>query len=184
MTVPLIILAVLSVIGGFVGIPEIFSGEHGNQFHNWLAPVFKDAERKLSFFGSHTHTEEIILMTLSTLGAIVSILFARYVYLKNPQFAVNTAKKFKGIYNLLWNKYFVDEVYDSAVINPIVKGSDSILWRFADNKIIDGLVNNIASLIGYISFNVRKIQNGIAQFYAIIMVLGIAAAFFWIILSL
>ncbi len=184
MTVPLMVLAVLSIIGGFIGIPEVFSGEHGNVFHNWLAPIFKNAERKLAFFGSHSHLEEILLMTISTVGAIASILFARYVYLKKPEIAENASKKFKSLYNLLWNKYFVDEIYDAAVVNPIKKTSESFLWKIADAKIIDGLVNGTASLIGVISSGIRKIQTGVAQLYAIAMMVGIAAALFWVILSL
>ncbi len=93
MTIPLMILAVLSAIGGFIGIPEIFSGEHGNVFHNWLAPVFRNAERKLAFYGAHSHSEEILLMSISTAGAVASILFARYVYLKNPAFAEKVSRK-------------------------------------------------------------------------------------------
>ena len=184
MVIPLIILAVLSAIGGFIGIPEIFSGEHGNIFHGWLEPVFKNAERKLAIYGLHTHFQEILLMTISVAGAAGSIFFARYIYLRKPSIASGTAKKFKSIYNLLWNKYFVDELYDATVINPIVKTSDSFLWRIADNKIIDGLVNGIASLIGSASGVIRKMQTGVAQFYAVIMMVGIAAALFWIILSL
>jgi len=184
MVIPLIILAVLSAIGGFIGIPEIFSGEHGNIFHGWLEPVFKNAERKLAIYGLHTHFQEILLMTISVAGAAGSIFFARYIYLRKPSIASGTAKKFKSIYNLLWNKYFVDELYDATVINPIVKTSDSFLWRIADNKIIDGLVNGIASLIESASVVIRKMQTGVAQFYAVIMMVGIAAALFWIILSL
>ena len=184
MVIPLIILAVLSAIGGFIGIPEIFSGEHGNIFHGWLEPVFKNAERKLAIYGLHTHFQEILLMTISVAGAAGSIFFARYIYLRKPSIASDTAKKFKSIYNLLWNKYFVDELYDATVIDPIVKTSDSFLWRIADNKIIDGLVNGIASLIGSASGVIRKIQTGVAQFYAVVMMVGIAAALFWIILSL
>ncbi|MFO7445882.1 MAG: NADH-quinone oxidoreductase subunit L [Ignavibacteriaceae bacterium] len=184
MTIPLVVLAVLSIIGGYIGIPEVFSGEHGNMFHNWLAPLFHDAERKLAYYGTHTHFEEILLMSVSTIGAIASILFARYVYLKKPEIAVNAANKFKGYYKLLWNKYYVDEIYDAAVVNPIKKTSESFLWKIADNKIIDGLVNGTASLVGVLSGSIRKIQTGVAQLYAIVMVLGIAAALFWIILSL
>jgi NADH-quinone oxidoreductase subunit L len=184
MVIPLMVLGVLSAIGGFIGIPEVFSGSHGNLFHTWLSPIFKDAERKLIFYGVHTHFEEILLMVLSVAGASASILFARHVYLKKPEIASDAAKKFKNIYNLLWNKYFVDEVYDAAVVNPIVKGSESILWKITDNKIIDGLVNGVASLIGSISSVIRKMQTGVAQFYAIIMMAGIVAALFWIIFSL
>ncbi len=183
-TIPLIVLAVLSVIGGFVGIPEVFSGEHGNQFHNWLAPIFKDADRKLAHFNLYSHSTEILLMVLSVVFAVSAIWFARYVYLKKPSIASDTAKRFKGLYNLLWNKYFVDEVYDAVIINPIVKTSKSFLWQIADNKIIDGVVNGSAKLIDIFSVNIRKLQNGVAQFYALVMVLGIVAAFFWIIFSL
>jgi NADH-quinone oxidoreductase subunit L len=184
MTIPLIVLAVLSAIGGFIGIPEIFSGEHGNMFHNWLAPIFRNADRKLAFYGAHSHLEEIILMTISTIGAVASIFFARYVYLKNPSIAENVSRKFKGVYRLLLNKYYVDEVYDAAVVNPIVKGSEKVLWKVADNKIIDGLVNGTASFITLISNNIRKMQTGVAQVYALVMMLGIVAALFWLILSI
>jgi NADH-quinone oxidoreductase subunit L len=184
MTVPLMVLAVLAAIGGFIGIPEIFFGEHGNQFHSFLAPLFKDADRKLATFNSHSNFEEILLMVLSIVFAISAIAFARYVYLKKPGIALHTSQKFKGLYNLLWNKYFVDETYDSLVVNPILKTSRSFLWKIADNKIIDGVVNGSAKLIDVISINIRKLQTGVAQFYALVMMLGIVAAFFWIILSL
>jgi NADH-quinone oxidoreductase subunit L len=181
MTIPLMVLAALSIIGGFIGIPEIFSGEHGNLFHNWLSPIFKSAERKLIIYGSHSHFEEILLMIVSVAGAAGSILFARYIYTQKPSIAVQTSKRFSKVYNLLWNKYFVDEAYDSTVVNPILKGSDSFLWRIADNKIIDGLVNGTASLIDAISQRIRKLQTGVAQFYAVVMMVGIVLALFWII---
>jgi NADH-quinone oxidoreductase subunit L len=184
MTIPLIVLAVLSIFGGFIGIPEVFSGVHGNVFHNWLEPVFRAAERRMAVYGDHSHTEELILMAFSTVGAIASIMFARYVYLKNPQIAENVSRKLSGFYKVLVNKYYVDEVYDAAVVNPIKIGSEKVLWKIADNKIIDGFVNGTASAIGILSLQLRKIQTGIAQFYAIIMMLGIVAALFWIIISL
>ncbi|MEO8231689.1 MAG: NADH-quinone oxidoreductase subunit L, partial [Ignavibacteriota bacterium] len=184
MTIPLMVLALLAAIGGFIGIPEIFSGEHGNQFHNFLAPLFKDADRKLATYNMNSHFEEILLMILSVAFAVSAIWFARYVYLKKPSIAANSANKFKGIYNLLWNKYFVDEVYDAVVVNPILQTSRSFLWKIADNKIIDGVVNGAAKIVDIISFNIRKLQTGIAQFYALVMMLGIVVALFWIILSL
>jgi NADH-quinone oxidoreductase subunit L len=184
MTVPLIILAILSAIGGFIGIPELFSGEHGNQFHNWLAPIFKDADRKLAYYSMHTHFAEILLMSLSIVLAVSGIVLAVYIYIKKPQIAVKTSQRFKGLYNLLWNKYFVDEAYDSVIVNPILKTSRSFLWKIADNKIIDGVVNGTAKIIDLISTNIRRLQTGVAQFYALVMMLGIVVALFWIILSL
>jgi NADH-quinone oxidoreductase subunit L len=183
MTYPLVVLAVLSAIGGFIGVPEIFSGEHGNLFHSWLAPVFKTAEIKLMDFGSHSHFEELLLMIISVVAAISAILYARFVYLKKPEVADKTASRFKSVYNVLLNKYFLDEAYEASIVNPIVKGSESILWKIADNKIIDGLINYLAKLIDGISGVIKKIQTGVAQSYALVMVLGILIALFWIILS-
>ncbi len=120
-------------------------------------------------------------MVVSVVGAAGSILFARYVYTKKQSIAVQTSKRFSKGYNLLWNKYFVDEAYDKAVVNPILKTSDSFLWKIADNKIIDGMVNGTASLIDFISQKIRKVQTGVAQFYAVVMMLGIVLALFWII---
>ena len=184
MTIPLIVLAFLSAIGGFIGIPAVFSGDYGNLFERWLEPVFKSANSRLLIYGTHSNLEEIVLMSVTVIGAAFAIFFARYVYLKNPRFALNTSQKFKGFYNLLLNKYFVDELYNAVVVNPIARGSDKFLWRFTDITVIDGIVNGTASIINYISGKIRKIQTGVTQFYAVVMMLGIIIALFWIIMSL
>jgi len=123
-------------------------------------------------------------MVITVAGAIGSILYARYLYLQRKELAVTYSKRYSGVYNLLLNKYFVDEAYDNAVVNPIVRTSESVLWKITDNKIIDGIVNGTASLIDVISNNIRKLQNGIAQIYAVVMMLGIVAALFWLIFGL
>jgi NADH-quinone oxidoreductase subunit L len=184
MTVPLMILAFFSVIGGYIGIPEVFSGEHGNLFHNWLEPVYAPAIAKLNSFGSHSHFEEILLMVLSVALALSAIYFAIKIYTQQPDIAEKISARFKKIYNILLNKYFVDEIYEAAVIQPIQKGSEKVLWKFTDNIIIDGAVNGIAKVVYASSGFIRKIQNGITQFYAIIMMLGIALVLLWVILSL
>ncbi len=184
MTIPLMILAFLAAVGGFIGIPALFSGEGGNMFEGWLAPVFENAERKLALYGTHSPGSEITLMVISVVLAVGGIWIARSIYLRKPSIAESAAGRFKGLYNLLWNKYFVDEIYDAAVVNPIKKGSETVLWKFTDAKIIDGAVNGTASLISFISARIRKIQTGVAQIYAIVMMLGIVIALFWIILSL
>jgi NADH-quinone oxidoreductase subunit L len=184
MTIPLIILAVLSAIGGFVGVPEVFSGEHGNLFHSWLAPVFHDAERKLNIYGFHTHFEELLLMVISVAGAGLSIFAARYVYLNRLSIAEKFSLRFRHTYKILMNKYYVDEAYDKMVINPLVKGSEKILWNITDNWFIDGIVNGTAVVVGSVSQSIKRMQTGVAQFYAVIMLLGIAAALLWLIISL
>ncbi len=183
MTYPLIVLAVLSAVGGFVGVPEIFSGEHGNFFHSWIAPVFSAAERKMSLYGFHTHFEEILLMVISVVGAAASIYSARYIYLHRIKLADRLSSRFGRIYGILLNKYYVDEVYDKVIVDPVVKVSDKLFWKIADNWFIDGIVNGTATVITSLSQYIRKIQTGVAQSYALIMMAGIAAALLWIIIS-
>ncbi|MGE5399883.1 MAG: NADH-quinone oxidoreductase subunit L [Ignavibacteriales bacterium] len=184
MTIPLIILAVLSVVGGYVGLPAVFAGEGGNFLESWLAPVFRSAERKLEFYGSHSHLEELLLMFVSVAAALGSILFAYYVYTKRNDIADKVSNRFRGIYKVLLNKYYVDEVYEAAVVQPIQKGSETVLWKFTDNRIIDGVVNGTAALINRAAETMRRFQTGVTQFYALVMMLGIAIALFWIIISI
>jgi len=183
MTIPLIALAVLSAIGGFIGVPEIFSGENGNLLNTWLAPVFKKATLKLAYFGSHSQFEEILLMLISVVAALAGLAAAAYIYLKKPSIAKNMATKFSNLYKLLLNKYYVDEIYDSTIVNPVINGSRSFLWKFFDVKIIDGLVNGAAKSIAAIGKNIRKMQTGFVQSYALVMIIGILLALFWVILS-
>lgn len=184
MTVPLMILAGLAVVGGYVGIPEVFSGEHGNLFHTWLLPVFEPAEQKLAHMGSHSHFEEILLMAVSVIAALGAMYGAYKIYTEKLNSVERIRAMFKGVYTTLLNKYYVDEIYEAVIINPIVKTSRTILWKITDNKIIDGIVNGSASVVEIISGIIRKFQTGVAQFYAIVMMAGIALVFFWIILSL
>lgn len=184
MTIPLIILAFLSVVGGYIGIPAVFSGDHGNLFHTWLTPVFRSSERKLDFYGEHSLFQELLLMAVSIVAALGAIWFAYQVYTRRTDIANKVSQKFQSFYKILLNKYYIDEVYEAMVVKPIQKGSETILWKIADNKIIDGAVNGTALLIEKTGSLIRLLQNGVAQFYALIMILGIAAALFWIILSL
>ena len=184
MTVPLMILAFLSIVGGYVGIPKMFSGEHGNLIEGWLEPIYAPAQAKLSLFASHSHLEEILLMTVSVAAVIIAIYFALHVYTKKISIAENAAGKFKGLYNLLLNKYFVDEIYEAGIVRPVQKGSDLFLWKIFDVKFIDGIVNGLALAVQSGSGVIRKIQNGVTQSYALVIVAGIALTLLWLILSL
>jgi NADH-quinone oxidoreductase subunit L len=184
MTIPLAVLAFLSVFGGFLGMPAVFVGESGNVFASWLEPVFKAANGKLFTGVEHSHFTEILLMAVSVAGAALAIYFARYIYLNRQDIAEKAAQKYKGLYTLLLNKYYVDEVYDAAVITPIYKTSDGFLWKIADVKLIDGLLNKSAALVEMVSNAIKKLQTGITQFYAVIMMTGILLVLLWIIKSL
>ncbi|MBA4311277.1 MAG: NADH-quinone oxidoreductase subunit L [Chlorobiaceae bacterium] len=171
MTIPLIILAILSIIGGFVGIPHALGG--GNAIEQWLEPIFARANLHLVSGHHGSLTAEYLLMILSVLVGVVGIYFARKLYLEKPELVEKFSASFRSIHKLLWNKYFVDEVYDAAVVTPIVKGSDKLLWKGFDVKIIDGIVNGSAKVTAWISSWMRKIQFGAVQNYAMVFVVGI-----------
>ncbi len=183
MLIPLFVLAFLSIVGGWIGLPKVFVGEHGNLFEVWLSPVFKDASRKLATGNIHSHLEEYLLMGASVVGAVASILLARHIYINKPGIATTVAESFKGLYNTLYNKYFVDEFYQKTIINPLVKFSDSFLFKITDAKLIDGAVNGTAKVINLASNYARQFQTGVAQFYAVVMMIAIVGTLFWIIMS-
>ena len=87
------------------------------------------------------------------------------------------------LYNLILNKYYVDEAYDKAIVNPIVSVSDKILWKGFDVRVIDGMVNGSAGLVARTAQGLRKIQSGIAQNYAIIFIGGIVFILTWLLLK-
>ncbi len=180
MTIPLMILAVLSFVGGVAGIPESL-GWH-NALEHWLEPIFSAADTKLLLFpAGEIEVAEYLLMAISLGVAIGGILAARNIFLKRRDVATQLASRWSGLYNVLFNKYYVDEIYDAAIVNPIVKGSERVLWTNFDMGIIDGAVNGTAKLIGIISQFIRRIQTGITQGYALAFVIGTVFILGWLI---
>jgi NADH-quinone oxidoreductase subunit L len=195
MTYPLIILAVLSIIGGFVGVPP----ERG-AFHNFLAPVFggHGESHALTSAGGGSSLE-YIMMFVSVIIAITGIGIAYLFYLKNPALPGRFVKKLSFPYKVLLNKYFVDEFYSHTVVRPglrlasffrrfdqvvidgIVNGVSqltvftSFLSKLFDDHFVDGFVNDVADSVGGIGSRLRKIQTGLVQNYALVIVLGVVA---------
>jgi NADH-quinone oxidoreductase subunit L len=180
MTIPLIILAVLSLVGGIVGIPESLGGHSALQ--HWLEPVFTPADNKLLIFpAGEVSATEYILMIVSLGVAIGGAIVARNIFVKRREVAIQLASRWNRFYRLLLNKYYVDEIYDVAVVNPVVKGSEQVLWRGFDMGLIDGAVNGTAKLIGIVSRFIRRMQTGVAQGYALSFVIGIIFVLGWLI---
>jgi NADH-quinone oxidoreductase subunit L len=169
MTIPLIILAVLSAVGGFIGLPH-FTGVH-NFFKDWLQPVFANASSViLSYRPEHEHAVslELILVLVSVLVALTGIIIAF------KRFAnIQAIPKTTPVSKILEDKLYVDEFYDKAIINPIHKTSESFLWKIFDSKIIDGGVNGIARYISNIGFDWRRLQTGVIQDYTTVSVAGV-----------
>jgi NADH-quinone oxidoreductase subunit L len=178
MTIPLIILAGLSIVGGWIGIPESLFG--GNALEHWLDPVFESANEKLRLSQHEVSAVEYVLMTLSVLVAAGAIWGARILYLKRRDVVANLQQRFAGIHRILFNKYYVDEVYDATIITPTVRLSESLLWKWIDVRFIDGIVNGSAEIIDVASQWIRRIQTGVAQLYAIVFVGGILVILMWI----
>jgi NADH-quinone oxidoreductase subunit L len=182
MTVPLIVLAVLSAIGGFVGLPESLGGN--NAIEKWLDPVFERAQEKMAVTLHGVETTEYVLMALSLGIALAGLLVARDWYLRRKEVPDRLAERLPAGYKLLLNKYYVDEAYNAIVVNPIVKGSDRLLWKILDIGVIDWLVNATARAVGWASAAIRVVQTGVAQSYVFVFLLGVIAILGWLMLRL
>ena len=187
MTIPLWILAILSVFGGFLGIPKALSfGADINLLEHWLHPIFHDAHEILAkSHGEHAHSLELEwgLMAGSLGIAVIGILFATSLYKKSSSKPDELAAKNKGLYSLLWNKYWVDEIYHAVIVRPTYTMSLEALWKIFDIKVIDGIVNGSARSIATWAESIRKIQSGIAQNYALLMMIGIVGIIAWMVLG-
>lgn len=178
MTVPLIILAILSAIGGFIGLPHILGF---NALDHWLEPVFKNSYMALNGFrpeSEHTSLLEWALIALSVVVAVAAIYISFRKYSRQEKF-----EEEKGLGKLLENKYYVDEAYDNAIVKPIFWSSDSFLWKIFDVKIIDGFVNGVATSASRFSLDWKRIQTGIVQDYAALAVTGIIAVILYFIFA-
>lgn len=171
MTTPLIILGVLSVIGGLIGWPAALGG--GAWLEHFMHPVFAKAQEiGIQHAGEHSHSIEYLLIALSIALVIVAILTARRLYLNRSENADAMEKSLGGIHTLIYNKYYVDELYDKVFITPTVNIS-VMLWKKFDVFVIDGLVNGSAWLVGQLSGAVRKLQTGMIRSYAFVFLTGV-----------
>ena len=185
MTVPLMVLAVLSIVGGYIGVPHVLGG--ANHIHEFLAPVLgggaepAKAHAGISILsqawasggegGGHGATLELLMMVVSVVIALIGIGIAYLFYVKNPALPKLVAERWKGLYKLVFNKYYVDELYEILFINSL-KNLGMGLWKGFDDFVIDGTINGIAYLIGLLSGAMRKMQTGLVQNYAFSMIIG------------
>jgi NADH-quinone oxidoreductase subunit L len=173
MTIPLMLLAAGAVAAGWVGIPPILGG--GAHFAEFLKPVVGHPEFHA------THAEELGVMALSTTLVLIGLGLAAFLYLRKTNLPEMIAKNSIGLYNLLYHKYYIDELYHFTIVNPTIWIADKILVAFTDAKIIEGVVNGVPGAIGKFSAILRKVQTGLAQHYGIFMAAG---AFFIVALAL
>ncbi|HXY24883.1 MAG TPA: NADH-quinone oxidoreductase subunit L [Candidatus Acidoferrum sp.] len=178
---PLVALAILSVIGGWVAAPALFQGR--DYFADFLAPIFGTQENAEVLGAASAHTLELTLAFVAVIAAAIGIGVAYWMYLAKPGKADELAKSMKPAYTTLLNKYYVDEFYAAAVVRPLVWLSTNVFWKAADVAGIDGTVNAIAQGATSIGDGVRHSQSGNTRSYAVWVVVGaiviLAVIFFW-----
>ncbi len=175
MTVPLVILGVLSIVGGFIGLPAWLRSLGPNKFFEFLEPSLK-----LAYHGDHGshHASKAVEMGFAGLSiavALIGIFIAYRLYIKRPDAASALADRMKGLHRLLFHKYYVDEIYDGAIVHPTLNASTSLLWKVADAGLIDGAVNGAGATIKGLGSVLKRIQNGLIRSYAAWILLGTVA---------
>jgi len=168
MKIPLIILAILSIIGGYIGLPKSLGGN--NAFEHFLAPVFEHGDTMAAT--GHALSTEYTVMALSIAIAFLGLFVAWRFYVKNPALPERLKQRFSTGYRALLNKYYVDEFYGSTVVKPFINLA-LWFWQFFDVKIVDGLANGSAFFVGWSSQVFRKFQTGYFRNYALGFSLGV-----------
>jgi NADH-quinone oxidoreductase subunit L len=170
MTMPLVILAVLSVIGGWIGIPHALGG--GAWFEKFLEPVMVHAPKmEAAEAGAGV---EYGLMALTIALVLFAIYMAYVLYNKNIAKAGSLRESLAGVHKTLINKYWVDEFYGAVIVRPVVNGS-IFLWKIFDVLIIDGIANGLAIITQDMSLTIRRMQTGQLRSYLAIFLLGVIA---------
>jgi NADH-quinone oxidoreductase subunit L len=174
MSIPLIVLAVLSVAAGILGIPSVLGGS--NVIAHWLEPIVGRGEELAAASMRHAdESMEIPLMVVSAVIALAGILLATRYYKKKTTLSASE-QKLGVLYKLGYNKFYVDEIYDKTVVQPIYAVSNGFLYKIVDVLIIDGIVNGFAWVTQKTGSAIRKLQTGLVQNYAVVIVVGIMLA--------
>jgi NADH-quinone oxidoreductase subunit L len=176
-TLPLMILAALATVGGFLGVPHVLSKFFGgmpNLIEHFLDPVFAHTQELHHLQAHGTAATEFTFMGISVGIAVVGIGVAWIMYCKNPQLPGNFVARFPALYRAVFNKWFIDEFYDALIVNP-TKRLGTVLWQFFDAQVVDGVVNGVAWLVKGAGKTLRYTQTGYTHNYAMTMVVGVVA---------
>ena len=178
MTVPLICLAILSTVGGWVAAPHLVGGT--DYFAKFLHPVF-DAyavtptaanEAASEVAGSPMMDLVHALTGMPVIIALLGLLIAWWFYIKSPETPKKLAQSVRGLYTLVLHKYYIDELYNAVIVQPLLWISTNVLWRVIDEGAIDGTVNGIGRGMRESGAHMRQIQSGNARSYATWVVIG------------
>ncbi|MDF2438851.1 MAG: nuoL [Bacteroidota bacterium] len=173
MTIPLIILAVLSLVGGLVGIPAALGGHHF--LEEFLKPVFEDSSFRMVHHLSHE--TEYILMGIAVAVMAIALYFAYKTYVVDKKLPAAEGEELQPIHNLVYKKYLIDELYEFVITKPLNFIGDAF-HKVVDNQIVDGIVNGSGYVVNGVSGIIRKVQTGNIGFYVFVMVISIVLILF------
>ncbi|HEY8782014.1 MAG TPA: NADH-quinone oxidoreductase subunit L [Mucilaginibacter sp.] len=177
MTIPLIALAILSTIGGFIGVPESLGGHHW--LEAFLAPVFKGSAAILKQIPS-IQQMEWSLMAISVSGALLALVYAYIKYIKNAQVPVADGEERPALVDLSYHKFYIDELYDAVIRKPL-DALSVFFYKVVDRLGIDGIVNGFGKGAVESSKGLRLLQTGNVGFYIFMMVVGIISILMYIV---
>jgi NADH-quinone oxidoreductase subunit L len=171
MLAPLVVLAVLSLAGGWWAAPHLVGGL--NYFDNFVKPVFAAGETSSST-EPYTGSGQLIATVFGppVIAAFIGFLLAWWLYLRRPETPERFAERFHALYRLLVGKYFIDELYAAIIIRPLLWVSTNFLWHTVDEETIDGLVNGVAHEAGEVGDRLRHLNSGNTRSYAAWVILG------------
>ncbi len=203
MAVVLVLLAVGSAVAGYIGVPAALggsnriehflapsfaapgvaaSGEHGANLAEARGEMVPGsgpqgegglARAGEGGHGSDDHAAELGLMALSSGVALAGIALAAYFFLRRREAADAVAARFAGLHRLLLNKYYVDEIYDAAIVQPIRRGSERALWKAVDEGVVDGAVTGAGTIVSGAGAALRRLQTGSMRAYALSIFVGV-----------
>ena len=173
-TFPLIVLAILAVVGGLIGIPEVLM-HNGHRLETFLEPIFAESNTLVTSLNEKhelSHATEYALMAVSVVGALIALLYAWNKFSKYEK----TTVKETGIGRILANKWYVDEIYDAVIVKPI-QSVATFFNNILEKKGIDGFVNGIGKAVNYGSRQIRLLQTGQVSTYMMLMVVAVLILF-------
>jgi NADH-quinone oxidoreductase subunit L len=174
MTIPLIVLAVLSVCGGWMAAPQLVGGV--NHFQQFLAPVLATGAEPAAAAAESSGSGGEILQALfgaPVIAGLLGFFLAWWFYIKSPEAPKKLADSLSPLYKLFSGKYFIDELYQAAIVRPLVWISDKVLWHAVDERTIDGAVNGVAFVSRESGDRLRRATTGNIRSYATWIVLGV-----------
>jgi NADH-quinone oxidoreductase subunit L len=174
MTIPLIVLAILSVCGGWMAAPQFVGGI--NHFEHFLAPVLSAGAGAAAEGAQSATAGPTILQALMgapVIAGLLGLLLAWWLYIQSPETPEKLAESLSGPYKLLYGKYFIDEIYQAVIVGPLVWISRNVLWHVVDERVIDGTVNGVATVSRDTGDRLRHANTGNIRSYATWIALGV-----------